>query len=140
MAACPHCKEQIENGAKKCHHCGLWVTRSRRFFGWIKSIVEFLTFVAAILVLVVMVWHSYIMKDSLKVSERSLQQIDSSLALSTKQTDLLRQQLYVESKAEEVQRKNVMEEKRPRIAISSHQVTLSDTGMFIRTELLNQGN
>jgi len=139
MAICPHCKEQIEDGTKKCPHCGLWVTRLRRFCVVARTTVEFITFITAIVVLLLMYHQNSIMKDSLKVSEKSLIQIDSSLALNAKQIDLMSKQLNVEVKAEDVQRKKVIEEKRPRVAISSHQVTISGTEMLIRTEVLNRG-
>lgn len=70
MAICPHCKEQIQDYAKKCPHCGLWVTKGRRLAGAVKTILECATFIAAICVLWVMYRQNTMMKEQLDLFGR----------------------------------------------------------------------
>ena len=70
MAICPHCKEQIQDYAKKCHHCGLWVTKVRRLAGAAKTFLECVTFIAAVCVLWVLYHQNAMMKEQLEIFGR----------------------------------------------------------------------
>jgi len=123
----------------------MWVTKPRRFFGSVKATVEFLTFIAAVFVLGVMVWHSFIMKDSLKVSEQALLQMDSTFTLTTTQIglqekeydvlkqelDLMKSSLNVQSKQYEDLRIVYEEQNRPRMQIGPQTVSIKDSGLVI---------
>jgi len=154
MTTCPHCKEQIEDGAKKCPHCGLWVTTLRRIGVGVKIVIEFLTFIAAIAVLGIMVWHSFIMKKSLEVSEQALLQMDSTFTLTTTQIglqekeydvlrnelDLMRSTYEVQMGQYEVSRKESLERNRPRIVIHPPKVTVTDSCLILYTNVENKGS
>ena len=57
---CPECKEEIEDGARKCKVCGSYTTKGLRLWHLIKDYAQFATFIGAILVLVFMLWSNLI--------------------------------------------------------------------------------
>lgn len=118
MPICPGCGKEIENNLKKCSFCGSYITKGRRFFECLRFYVEPLTFIAAIGVLIVMIWSNFIMKSSI---------------------EFMRKTIEVEKSKEEVLRKESMEKNRPRIEISSTKVESSDSGLIVYIDVENKG-
>lgn len=71
---CPICKEEIEDKAKICKHCGSYTKRGWRIWGVIKSALQVATFIAAILVLYFM-WQNNLILQS-QIEELSKQFIE----------------------------------------------------------------
>ncbi len=154
MAICPHCKEQIQDGAKKCHQCGSWVTKPRRIFGSVKSTVEFLTFIAAVFVLGVMIYQYTIMKETIKqgwenidLFRASVERMDTSIAIARREFklaendfDLKLKQFKADVEQSVFERKIKIDADRPNISISAGEITVTDTVTFIRIKLINKGN
>lgn len=73
MATCPHCKEQIEDGAIKCPHCGLRVRGLIVKIESIKPFVELFALIAAVIVLVFMYWQNSIMNNTLNQMKEDME-------------------------------------------------------------------
>jgi len=65
---CPICKEEIEDGAKKCKHCGSYIKTLTRGWGIITSFLQVCTFIAAIILL-------YYQQEQLSLQRKSVEEI-----------------------------------------------------------------
>ncbi len=150
---CPECKEEIEDGARKCKLCGSPTTKWLFLWEAIKDVVRFATFIAAIAVLVLMWRSNLIMKHSvdqaresvdqgkqaLELTKVSVAKIDTGFALTRQQIAIANEQLNLAKKSVEQLSKEFIEEKRPRIIIATTQIDLSDTSWVFYFDFKNIG-
>lgn len=150
---CPECKEEIEDGARKCKHCGSYTRKGRRKWESAKDYVQFATFIAAIVVLGFMLWGNLIMQSSVKEARKSIDQgkeaieltkvslakIDTGFALTRKQISIQQEQLDLEKKSVEQLSKEFIEEKCPRITIAATKIDLTDTNWVLYFDFRNIG-
>jgi predicted nucleic acid-binding Zn ribbon protein len=108
---CPICKEEIEDDAKKCKHCGNYTAKGRRRWEVIKDVVQFVTFISAIVVLYLMYQGNQKMQEQLNLQRKSIEELS----------------------------KEFIEEKRPRIEIRPTKIDLSDTTMLLYVDIDNTG-
>ncbi len=136
---CPHCKRDIADDAKKCHHCGAWISRSRRIYSGLISATPLLT----ILVLGFMICQTNIMKYTIKQGQESINALqrltikaDSSLSL-----DIQDLAIRIEQKELDAKRVKISEEQSsPKIQIRTPIITVSDSGLNIYTDIGNTGS
>ena len=64
---CPICKKSIEDDARKCTHCGSYTRMRRRVWLGIREVVQFATFIAAIVVLILMYQSNQRMQEQLEL-------------------------------------------------------------------------
>jgi hypothetical protein len=108
---CPICKEEIEDGAKKCKHCGSYVTTARRAWGAIMSGLQLCTLIAAI-VLLYFTWQgNRAMREQLDLQKHSVRELSEQF----------------------------IEEKRPRIEIIPTRVDVGDTSILVYVDFRNTG-
>jgi len=108
---CPACKEEIEEGAKKCKHCGCYTTIGRRSWAGIRSVLHLGTLIAA-LVLLYLAWESHRgMQEELQLQRTSVEQLSQQF----------------------------VEEKRPRIEIRKPGIVNQDTASLLYSEVYNNG-
>jgi len=108
---CPICKEEIEDDAKKCKHCGSYTEKGRRRWEVIKDVVQFVTFISAIIVLYLMYQGNQKMQEQLNLQRKSIEELS----------------------------KEFIEEKRPRIEIVPTKIVLTDTGSVLYVDFQNTG-
>ncbi|KPL01169.1 MAG: hypothetical protein AMJ91_01025 [candidate division Zixibacteria bacterium SM23_73_3] len=108
---CPRCKEEIEDDAQKCKHCGSYVKVRMRIWATVKSILELLTFIAAIVVLYFMWQANRGMQEQLNLQRKSVEELS----------------------------KQFIEEKRPRIEIIPTKIDVEDTSLLLYVDFENRG-
>jgi len=108
---CPICKAEIEDDAKKCKHCGSYTRKPRCVWEWIRDKVQFLTYIAAIVVLILMYQSNRRMQEQLQLQRESIEQLS----------------------------KEFIEEKRPRIEIIPTKIELIDTSLLLYVDFHNTG-
>lgn len=108
---CPACKEEIEQGAKKCKHCGSYVRMRRRFWGHVISGLQFCTLIAALVMLYFTWQNSRSIREQLDIQKESLKQLSEQF----------------------------IEEKRPRIEIILTQVSVEHTDLVLYVDYENTG-
>jgi len=108
---CPICKKEIKDGATKCEHCGSYIRWLRRKWQGVREVVQFATFVAAIVV-------GYLIYQG---NER------------------MQEQLNLQRESVEYVRQQFIEEKRPRIEIHPDTLDLTDTSSVLYVNFKNMG-
>ncbi|MGB2698682.1 MAG: zinc ribbon domain-containing protein [Candidatus Zixiibacteriota bacterium] len=143
---CPECKEEIEDGAKKCKHCGSYTEPGKRRYESTKDIVQFATFIAAIIVLFLMLGSNLIMQKSVEqgseaveLTKVSIAKIDTGFALTREQIRIQQEQLDWQKKSVETLSKGFIEEKRPRLEINTTKIDLQDTSIILYVDFVNKG-
>ena len=96
---CPICKNDIEDRATKCEHCGSYTRKRRRAWEWFRDVGQFVTFIAAIIVLILMYQSNERMQEQLQLQRKSVEELS----------------------------KEFIEEKRPRIEIGRKTIDFTDT-------------
>lgn len=154
MRKCPICGKELEDYLRKCSNCDSYISKIRRFFDGLRFYFEPLTFMAAIIVLGVMIWSNLQMKDSIKLTKKIVEQgeqnlklfkasvdkIDTGFALQRKQIELGERGVTVEETKKEIALKESIEKNRPRIKIFPPKVVISDSGfLWIYTDVKNEG-
>ena len=150
---CPICREQIDDDAQKCSHCGSYVKLRKRAWGIVRSILELVTLIAAIVVLFLMWEANRIMQDSVEEARKSVDQgrealeltrasvskIDTGFAMTREQIDIQQEQLNLQRKSAEELSREFIEEKRPRIDIIPTTTELTDTSLLVHVDFRNTG-
>ena len=108
---CPICKGEIEDDAKRCKHCGGYTPKHRSKWEWSKDKVQFLTYIAAIGVLLLMYRSDRTMQEQLKQQRESTE---------------YRQQQFIEGM-------------RPRIEIRTPEIEFTDTASVFYADFNNVG-
>lgn len=108
---CPVCKEEIEEGAKKCKHCGNYVRVRRRFWGHVISGLQFCTLIAALVILYFTWQDSRSIREQFDIQKESLRQLSEQF----------------------------IEEMRPRIEIAPTRVEPTDGGVVLYVTFKNTG-
>jgi hypothetical protein len=108
---CPICKNDIEDRATKCEHCGSYTRKGRRVWFWVRDVGQFVTFITAIVVLILMYQSNQRMQEQLKLQRKSVEELS----------------------------KEFIEEKRPRIEITPAKIVLTDTSLLLYVDFDNTG-
>lgn len=108
---CPICKEEIEDNAQKCWRCGSYIKLVRRGWAAFKSVLELLTFIAAIAVFYFVWQANKATQDQLSLQRKSVEYIS----------------------------KQFIEEKRPRLDVNPTKISLTATSMLLYYDVENTG-
>lgn len=136
---CPQCKRDLPVGAIKCHSCGSWVPRHRRFFEGVKSSVPLLTFI----VLGVTVYQLVLMREAAKQGQESIDLLKQTVARMDSSLSLQIQDLAIRIQQKELDAKRVKiseEQSKPKIQIWTPTITVSDSGFYVYTDIGNSGS
>lgn len=150
MPECPVCKKDIQEGAKKCMHCGSFVNSVRRGFEILLKGFQLISFVGVLLVLVFAYQSNRIANEGLKLTKQSitesLARTDSSLSLSRQQLavmiealDVQRDQAKTERQKKELAEKELKEKTKPRIIIKLTEIRIGEDKLTVYFDVTNEG-
>jgi len=108
---CPICKNDIEDRATKCEHCGSYTRKGRRVWFWVRDVGQFVTFITAIVVLILMYQSNQRMQD----------------------------QLTLQIKSAECDKQQFLEGMRPRVEFSTPKIDFTDTCSMFYVDFNNMG-
>lgn len=141
---CPECREEIEDGAKKCKNCGGYIEPGKRRYESVKDIVQFATFMAAIVVLFLMLWGNLIMQRSVdqgrkavELTKVSVAKIDTGFELTREQIRIQQEQLNLEKSSADQASLRFMELNRPKIDIFTTKIDLKNSSIIIHFDIKN---
>lgn len=87
---CAICKEEIKDGAEKCHHCGSYVKKRARIWGTIKSVLQVCTFIAAIILLFFQQEQLNLQRKSVEeLSKKFMEEKRPRIEIATKSIDFI---------------------------------------------------
>ncbi len=140
---CPACKNTVNEGASKCHHCGFYIRGKYKWTLFIVRVIEFL----ALLAVVATLWFLYKANDisqrafeeNRKANLEALVRVDSSLALLRRQVQIQEEQASTEKKGQLWKEKEFLETNKPVIVITPLSLTQTDSGVQFYFSIKNRG-